>query len=99
MKNVIDLTKAQAETHSFQASPIFENLTKSCSIEKSAYDFLLAQPGVVEIRTYFALNTNNNLTIVVVGVNNFGEDITNGIILGDTKDCPFNCPNNSPLML
>jgi hypothetical protein len=53
---------------------------------------------VAEIRTYFSLNSNNILSIVVVGVDNNGNDMTNGIIIGESKHCPYFCPPNSPLM-
>lgn len=98
MSNIITLNQAEIETHAYQNSNQFQGLTKSCAIDASDYSQLLAQPGCVEVRTYFALNANNRLTIVVVGVDAQGEDITSGVILGDTKDCPFYCPNNSPLM-
>ena len=67
-------------------------------MDKSAYEQLLAQPGVEKVRTYFSLDTNNKLSIVVVGVDAQGEDMTSGVILGDSKHCPYYCPSNSSLM-
>jgi hypothetical protein len=96
--NIIPLSQASTETHAFQNSLQFQGLTKSCAIDKDAYNQLLSQPGVAEIRTYFSLNNNNTLSIVVVGVDNNGNDMTNGIILGESKHCPYYCPPNSPLM-
>lgn len=98
MSNIITLSQAETETHAYQNAIQFQDLTRACAADASAYSLLLAQPGCVEVRTYFALNSNNGLTIVVVGVNSLGEDMTNGVILGDTKDCPFHCHGLSPLM-
>ena len=50
-------------------------------MDKSAYEQLLAQPGVEKVRTYFSLDTNNMLSIVVVGVDAQGEDMTSGVII------------------
>jgi hypothetical protein len=85
MSNIITLSQAETETHAYQNAIQFQGLTRACAADASAY-------------SYFALNSNNGLTIVVVGVNSLGEDMTNGIILGDTKDCPFHCHGLSPLM-
>lgn len=98
MSNIINLTQAETETHAYQNDAQFQGLTKSCAIDKSAYEQLLAQPGVVEVRTYFSLDTNNKLSIVVVGVDAQGEDLTTGILLGNPSPCPYICPLNSPLM-
>lgn len=98
MSNIINLTQAETETHAYQNDAQFQGLTKSCAMDKSAYEQLLAQPGVEKVRTYFSLDTNNKLSIVVVGVDAQGEDMTSGVILGDSKHCPYYCPSNSSLM-
>ena len=98
MSNIINLTQAETETHAYQNEQQFQGLTKSCAMDKSAYQQLLAQPGVEKVRTYFGLDSSNRLSIVVVGVDAQGDDITNGVILGDSKYCPNFCPSNSPLM-
>lgn len=98
MSNIINLEQAETETHAYQNNPQFQGLTKSCAIDINAYEQLLAQPGVEKVRTYFGLDSNNQLSIVVVGVDAQGDDITTGLILGDSKLCPNFCPYNSPLM-
>jgi hypothetical protein len=41
--NIITLTQAETETHAFQNAQQFQGLTKSCAIEKAAYNQLLSQ--------------------------------------------------------
>lgn len=98
MSNIINLTQAETEIHAYQNDVQFQGLTKSCTVDNSAYDQLLAQPTVLKIRTYFTLDNSNKLSIVVVGVDSQGEEMTTGVILGDSKHCPYYCPPNSPLM-
>lgn len=96
MSNIINLPTAISQTHDYQNDARFQGLTKSVRIEASDYQVLLNQAGVVAVRTYFAID-NGILTTVVVGVDSTGEDITQGVILGDALPCPFICPINSPL--
>jgi CobQ-like glutamine amidotransferase family enzyme len=84
-------------THSNQNAPQYQGNTISGMIDANAYQILLAQPSCVGVRTYFALD-QGALTIVVVGVDNNGNDMTEGIILDGALGCPPNCPTNSPLM-
>ncbi len=97
MSNIINLSQAVTQAHDYQNDTRFLGLAKSLLIDASAYEQLLAQPGVSGVRTYFAID-NGNLTIVVVGVDSLGEDCTEGLILGNAQPCPFNCPTNSPLL-
>jgi hypothetical protein len=56
---------------------------------RSAFDKIL-QPGVVGIRYYFATKDNGNPTIVLVGVNAQGQDMSATIMEG-SLDCPPWC--------
>jgi hypothetical protein len=98
MSNIISLSQAETETAAFQNATEFQGLSKSTAFDKLDFITLIAQPGCVKVRTYFAIDADDILTVVVVGVNSQGEDITDGIILGDATPCPFVCPINSPLM-
>jgi hypothetical protein len=53
----------------------------------------------VNIRTYFALNDDDKLTIVVVGVDASGADMTDGVLLNRALNCPTTCFTNSELMI
>jgi hypothetical protein len=45
------------------------------------------------------LTDNNKITLVLVGVDVSGNDLTNGVILDDLAGCPPFCSINSPLMV
>ncbi len=94
----ITLQEAITMTHAYQNAPQFAGQTKAGLISASAVQDLLNQTGCVGVRIYFALNTNNSLTTVLVGTNNLNEDMTSGILLDDLVSCPPGCPTNSPLM-
>lgn len=97
--HVISLDEAKAMTHAYQNAQQFQGLTVSCMIDKDAYQLVLDQPNCVSVRTYFGLNSEEKLTIVVVGVDAEGEDMTEGVLLDMSHLCPVNCPKDSKLML
>jgi hypothetical protein len=98
-QHAITLQLAETLTHAYQNSPDFQGLTIACKIDKDAYQELINQVGCAGVRTYFAINETDDLTIVVVGVDQSGNDITDGIILNKGLNCPTNCGNNSSLMI
>lgn len=97
-QHIITLSEAETMTHAFQNASQFQGLTVACRIDNDAYREVLTQPGCVGVRTYFALNAQSALTIVVVGVDESGNDMTNGVLLNRAYGCPAECPNDSPLI-
>ena len=97
-QHIISLNEATTMTHAYQNAQQFQGLTKACLIDNNAYQQLMTQAGCEGVRTYFALNDTGVLTIVVVGVDANGNDMTTGVILNHALDCPQVCPINSPLM-
>ncbi|HEY2804345.1 MAG TPA: hypothetical protein VGI92_00645 [Gemmatimonadales bacterium] len=59
-------------------------------------DRILAQPGCVGVRMYFALNPDMTPTLVMVGVDEAGNDI-DGMLAEQFMPCPPFCPMNSLL--
>jgi hypothetical protein len=94
----ITLTVAVSMTHAYQNDPLFSGKTISVKMDNSAFQELMSQPGCVSLRSYFAKNSNNELTLVVVGVDVNGNDMTSGLIMNRGVKCPFGCPVASPLM-
>jgi hypothetical protein len=64
---------------------------------RSAFDKILAQPGVVGIRYYYAQKDAGTPTLVLVGVDAKGQDIQTGIIMERQLDCPPWCSGPSEL--
>lgn len=96
--NEITLAEAGVMTHAYQNDPLFTGQTIAVKIANDAYLDIINQPGCVEIRSYFAKNTAGELTLVLVGVDNNGDDMTNGKIMNRFKRCSIECAQNSPLM-
>jgi hypothetical protein len=96
--HIISLAEAATMTHAFQNAPQFQGLTVACMMDNNAYQQVMTQPGCAGVRTYFALDDFDKLTIVVVGVDNQGNDLTSGVILERAQCCPSICSINSALM-
>ena len=94
----ITLTEAAAMTHAYQNDPLFDGMTVAGKMDNSAFQEIMTQPGCVAIRTYFAKNSSNQLTMVHVGVDAAGNDMTSGKIMNRVALCPTDCPIISPLM-
>lgn len=99
MSNEITLSEAIGMTHAYQNDSLFSGQTVSAKIPNAAYLEIINQPGCVEVRTYFAKNAAGALTLVIVGVDANGNDMTAGKIMNRYQLCPNDCPPNSPLML
>jgi hypothetical protein len=100
MSNPHEITLAEAitMTQAYQNDPFFSLQTLSAKIPADAYLDIINQTGCEEVRTYFAKNDLGDLTLVVVGVDEYGNDMTNGKIMNKFTRCPDDCPQNSPLM-
>jgi hypothetical protein len=96
--HLISLAEAAVMTHAYQNATQFQGMTVACMMDNNAYQQVMTQPGCNGVRTYFALDDLNNLTIVVVGVDAQGNDISSGIIMERSYRCPILCHHNSPLM-
>jgi hypothetical protein len=66
-------------------------------ISRNAFEKILAQPGVVGIRYYYAQMDDGTPTLVLVGVDAKGQDVQTGILLGRIIPCPPFCPDGSEL--
>ncbi len=64
---------------------------------RNAFDKILAQPGVIGIRYYYAQTDDGIPTIVLVGVDGKGQDIQTGLIMERALGCPPWCGVESEL--
>lgn len=99
----ISLEEAAELTRNFRTLPVPQLVsllgTKACSLPNDAIQPLLDQSGCVSVRFYFGvkLESTPQLTIVAVGVDANGNDMTTGIILDRSDECPPKCSAANPL--
>ncbi len=65
---------------------------------RSAFDQILSQKGCVGIRYYYATTDNGVATLVLVGVDSTGTDMSNGVICDQGIPCPPWCTSSGPLV-
>ena len=65
--------------------------TKGGFFFRKELDEILAQAGCAGIRYYHAQKADGTETIVLVGVDGDGNDMTQGVIMEDHFDCPPHC--------
>lgn len=58
-------------------------------------DDLLAQPGCAGVRYYYGKDSKGNETIVLVGVDGNGDDLSQGVIMEDGFWCPPWCGSSN----
>ncbi len=64
---------------------------------KDALSSVLAQPGCVGMRMYYGKHKDGSPTLVIVGVDHKGNDMTKGLICQKIIPCPPSCPPASEL--
>ena len=94
----ISLAAAITMTHAYANDPQFTGLTRAVKFPAAAFTDILSQPNCTAIRSYFAKSATGVLTLVMVGVDENGDDITNGKLMEFGEACPTHCYDNSPLM-
>ena len=60
-------------------------------------DELLAQPGCAGLRFYYGQTAEGRETLILVGTDGDGNDMTGGVVLENHFDCPPFCDTASPL--
>lgn len=94
---VITLSEAIDFTHSFQDQN--PDATKAYLIDVDRLNLITSQENCVSVRIYNGYDNQTNTTnLVLVGVNELGEDITDGIIIEKLLPCPPFCPTGSALI-
>lgn len=83
--------------HNYNASVIDPaTAMKGGAFHREAIDKILAQKNCVGIRIYFAKLDDATPTFVVVGVDNNGDDLSEGIIAEAIIPCPPFCGDLNP---
>jgi hypothetical protein len=86
----IDLVAALKLMKNYESDPKAPAI-KGGYFGRAAIEKVLAQPGCVGIRYYYARNDDGTPTIVIFGVDAKGFDIQTGIILDIIIPCPPFC--------
>jgi hypothetical protein len=94
--SVISLKDAQDLVSEFKAK--FPKEIKGLFVGVNHVNDILSQQGCIGIRIYHGYSENHDrLSHVLVGVDENGNDMTNGLIVDRMVPCPTMCDNNSPL--
>ncbi len=93
---IITLEEAVQLTHAFQKQN--PNATKSYLLGRKIIDKIMQQPDCHGLRIYPGLDLDAKQTnLILIGVDQRGEDIKDGIIADRFQHCPPHCPD-SPLI-
>lgn len=70
---------------------------KGGMFSRDVFDKILSQKGCVGLRYYYAKMDDGTPTIVVVGVDSAGRDMSTGTIAERINPCPPDCDPSSPI--
>jgi len=94
--HVVSLEVAKKYIQNFKNSPTVVTI-KAGYFSRNIFDLILAQPKCVGIRYYYAKLDNGTPTIVIIGVDSDGKEISAGVIGEETRPCPPFCDTQSVL--
>jgi hypothetical protein len=96
-KHQITLNDALKMVSDFRKNPQAPQ-TQGGTFDRSAFDKILAQPGCKGIKMYWA-SENGRFTVVLVGVDAMGKDMTSVSIMEASLPCPPWCDVESPFAM
>ncbi len=95
-----EITLAEAQKYVVAFRTKYPNEVKAFFIGSKNVEKILEQADCIGIRIYNGYDSEaNGLNLVLVGVDDKGEDMTDGIIMDKMKPCPVGCDSTSALML
>lgn len=94
--HVVTLDQAVKFIQNFKNHPTAPTI-KGGHFARSIFDKILAQPGCVGIRYYYAALDDGSPTMVLVGVDQNGNDIDSGVIGEAITPCPPVCGSANQL--
>ena len=92
----IDLETALALVREYRSR--YPDNIKAHLVDTAALRMILDQPGCAGVRIYQGMNPDRTLAPVLVGVDESGEDMTDGILVDKLASCPPLCSPSSVLM-
>lgn len=94
--HVVTLEQAVKFIQNFKSHPTAPTI-KGGHFARNIFEKILAQPGCVGIRYYYAALDDGSPTMVLVGVDNNGNDIESGVIAEAIFPCPPICGSPNQL--
>jgi len=94
--HTVTLEQAVKYVENFKSFPTTPFI-KGAYFGRNIFDKILGQAGCVGIRYYYAKKDDGTATLVLVGVDSNGNDLTQGILGEDSFPCPPYCPSPNPL--
>ena len=94
--HVITIDQATKFVQNFKMFPKTPTI-KGAYFGRSIFDKILSQPGCVGVRYYYAQKDDGTPTLVLVGVDGGGNDLTGGPIGEESIPCPPFCGPPGPL--
>jgi len=95
----VPLDSAAKFINNFAKSPAAGLMViKGGAYNRGIVDSILSYPGCVGLRFYFAQKDDGEKTMVLVGVDAAGDDITTRAVAESIWPCPPYCPSNSDLI-
>lgn len=91
----LEQARAMIQEHRKQGAP---KLPEAMAFHRDVVDSILNQPGCVALRMYPARHADGNTTMVLVGVDKAGQDMTSGVIAEESLPCPPWCADASALV-
>lgn len=96
-KHDISLEEAKQHIQRHKKNPIHPN-HRGGSFDRAAIDKILAQPGCARLRIYQGKNEDGTPSLVLVGVDAAGKDMTKASIMERSSGCPPICDTTSELL-
>jgi hypothetical protein len=88
--HVITLDQAVKMVQNYQTFPRVPSI-KGGYFGRNIFDKILSQSGCVGVRFYYAQKDDGTSTVVLVGVDNMSNDMTNGVLGDIIVPCPPYC--------
>jgi|694.fasta_scaffold03216_3 hypothetical protein len=93
---IITLAEGAEMTANYRAT-INVGDTIGHAVGKNLVNAILNQTGCMGMRIYYAINEKDEKQIVLVGVDENGDDLAQGIIVDRVPNCPPVCGKLNPL--
>lgn len=90
----LEQARALVKNHRKHAPP---NSERCGRFHRAIIDEMLAQPGCAGIRVYYGRHDDGAMALVLVGVDDDGNDLADGVIADRHIGCPPTCDTASPI--